>query len=246
MSDFQLVQKQFVEHIRNPDANDFGYGIEDRRLKIYRELFFNNILSFLSSGFPVLKSLYTETRWQILARKFFAEHNCKSPFFAEISKEFVEYLANEYVMTEDDPLFLQALAHYEWLELDVSIRQGHAEDSSNVAVSESSRVRFSDVASLVSYEFPVHQISPDFQPTEPSTPVYLVVYRDTDNDVEFTLVNDVTAFLLNLIEQSQSLQVSELIASLSAALPQMSAQQLQTATFDILEQFKQKTIVIIE
>ena len=246
MSDFQSIQEEFVAHIKDPENNTFDHGIEERRLKIYRELFFNNILGFLSSGFPVLKSIYTDQSWLDLARKFFAGHNCRSPYFVDISKEFVEYLANEYEMTEDDPVFLQELAHYEWLELDVSIRQGRAEKSIVDNISAQHSLRFSDVASLVSYQFPVNQISPDYQPDEPSSPVYLIVYRDTDDDVEFTLVNDVTAYLINLIEQSPSISVEALVKELSAALPQMTSQQLTTATYDILQQFKEKTILIVE
>lgn len=246
MKHFQAVQKQFTAHIKNPNVHSFDYGIEDRRLKIYRDLFFNNIISFLNSAFPVLKSLYTDQHWQILARKFFAEHKCKSPFFIDISKAFVEYLSNEYRVIDSDPVFMRALAHYEWLELDVSTRQAQVIDSSQLEVLGGSQITFSEAASLVSYNFPVHQISPEFQPTVACSPIYLVVYRNPHNIVEFTLVNEVTALLLNLVEKEPAQRASDLVSALCPILPQMPESQLANATFEILDQFNQKTIVNIE
>lgn len=246
MSGFADIQQQFVAHIKDPQQHSFEHGIEDRRLKVYRELFFNNILGFLNTGFPVLKSIYGEAEWHTLARRFFAEHHCRSPFFVDISKEFVEYLANEYSATASDPVFLQALAHYEWLELDVSVRKGQLINSAVEDLSETANIRFSALASLVSYSFPVHQISPEFQPTGESAPVFLVVYRDATERVEFTLVNQVTAFLLDVLEQNEGLQLPQLIELLHQALPQMELAQLQEATIDILRQFIQKQVLFIE
>ena len=57
---FQATQNAFMQHIRDPEKHPKVYGIEDRRMKIYRELFFNNISGFLDSGFPVLASMGEE------------------------------------------------------------------------------------------------------------------------------------------------------------------------------------------
>ena len=48
------LQTEFTAHIRDPDRQAVPDGIEDRRMKIYRELFFNNISSLLASNFPAL------------------------------------------------------------------------------------------------------------------------------------------------------------------------------------------------
>ena len=57
---FIEIQNEFMAHIREPQKNKKPSGIEDRRMAIYRDLFFNNIEGFISSGFPVLKTLYTQ------------------------------------------------------------------------------------------------------------------------------------------------------------------------------------------
>ena len=54
---FIEVQQQFMDYIRDPSL-PMPEGIEPRRMKVYRDLFFNNISGFVASAFPVLKSLY--------------------------------------------------------------------------------------------------------------------------------------------------------------------------------------------
>lgn len=67
---FQTLQYQFAAHIRNPDKNAAPSDIEDRRMAIYRDLFFNNAEGFLSGNFPVLKQISSEEYWLRLARGF--------------------------------------------------------------------------------------------------------------------------------------------------------------------------------
>ncbi|XOV79061.1 MAG: DUF2063 domain-containing protein [Aestuariibacter sp.] len=245
MTQFRDIQQQFMAHIRNPEDNPGVNGIEDRRLKIYRELFFNNIKGFLSSGFPVLASLYSEHQWESLARGFFKQHQCRSPYFVDISKEFVEFLSNEYELATDDFPFLKELAHYEWLELDLSIRKDVISDKIWDGQSEISMVSFSPLAQLVSYTYPVHQISTKFSPQEPlAEPVYLVVHRDVSDAVEFTQVNAVTALLLDLIQQAEKKTLSELVYDIQQQLPDIAEHQLIKATQDIIQQMLEKQILL--
>jgi len=244
MKSFTQTQYAFIQHIKNPQANPLDAGIEDRRLKIYRELFFNNILGFISSGFPVLHSFYSEQQWKVLARKFFIEHSCRSPYFIDISKEFVEYLSGEYELSEFDPVFMRELAHYEWLELDVSVRQSKQTIKAWDGHSKITQVQMSDLASLVSYQFPVHQISADFHPTQASEVVYLVIYRDATDEVNFTLINAVSAHLLNtIIEQGQT-TVESLSKTMVDAMPQLDVQQITESLHQVLQQLLRQEILL--
>lgn len=250
MTSFKDTQYAFVEHIRDPENNAFEGGIESRRLAIYRELFFNNIVGFLSSGFPVLEEIYGERNWKNLARKFFSQHDSRSPYFVDISKEFVEYLSNEYEMTDSDPEFLQELAHYEWLELAISIRKS-VQTAAVFPVTEASEntipksVTFSELATLASYQYPVHQLSKTFQPQEPAEITYLVVYRNDLEEVNFTLLNSVSAHLLTLIQQSERALVTELIDNMINALPQLPEDQVRTGTLDTITQFLNQQILLV-
>ena len=244
MSNFKDIQHALAAHLKDPEGQAFEYGIEQRRLAIYRELFFNNILGFLSSGFPVLQSLYADADWRQLARRFMAEHHCSSPYFIDISLEFVEYLATTYQPTPNDPPFLKELAHYEWLELSVSIRQHDTTIAPWDGQSEVEILQFSPLASLVSYPYPVHQISPQFQPQSAGETVYLVVYRNDHDEVSFVLVNPLTAHLLDSIQQQQHCKFSDLLVMLQPLLPQFSEQQLQSATLQIVQQMLSKQILL--
>ena len=245
MPSLRETQYAFIQHIKNPQKNPFDGAIEDRRLKIYRELFFNNILGFLSSGFPVLESLYSKEQWEMLARKFFIEHECRSPYFIDISKEFVEYLSSEYPLGEFDQVFMRELAHYEWLELDVSVRK-----SSQIAKvwdgnSPITQVQMSDLASLVSYQYPVHKISADYKPLQASEIVYLVVYRDATDEVNFTLVNTVSAHLLNTIMQQGEVSIDSLIKIMVEAMPQLDVQQITGSLQQVLQQLLKQEILLV-
>lgn len=244
MTSFKDIQYAFIQHIKNPEANPSVNDIEDRRLKIYRELFFNNILGFLSSGFPVLQSLYSEQQWRGLARKFFIEHACRSPYFVDISKEFVEYLSNEYVLSDHDPIFIKELAHYEWLELDVSVRKSSQERFPWDGKSPVTQVQMSDLASLVSYQYPVHQVSSDYQPTEFNDVIYLVIYRDDKDEVNFSLLNAVSAFLLNTILEHQTISIARLNELMSQAMPQLTVAQVSDSLLQVVKQLLNQQILL--
>ena len=69
-------------------------------MAIYRELFFNNLLSLLSQTFPVLKKLHTSKKWRSLIRQFMVQHEAQSPYFLEVPQEFVKFLEDSYEPTE--------------------------------------------------------------------------------------------------------------------------------------------------
>lgn len=54
----------------------------------------------------------------------------------------------------------------------------------------------------LSYQYPVHKISRNFQPQKPEAePVCLIVYRDSNDEVGFMETNPVTNRLLQLIQE---------------------------------------------
>lgn len=125
MANFQQIQHDFSAHIRQLENAAPLPDVPAQRLAVYQDLFFNNVKSFLESGFPVLHSLYRADDWLCLARDFFAHHSCKSPYFVEISQEFLQFLQDEYEAKVYDPPFLWELAHYEWVELGLMTAKIH-------------------------------------------------------------------------------------------------------------------------
>ncbi len=219
LPDFQRKQYEFAAHIRDPENNAAPAGIEDRRMAIYRNLFFNNLRNLLGSTFPVLKKLSGKERWAGLIREFMAKHEAHTPYFLEIPKEFLAFLEHEHESDADDFPFLLELAHYEWVELALSV----STDSNDLtAVNPDGDLLdgtpvLSVLAWPLAYRYPVHRISQDFQPMEPGEqPTYLAIYRNTDNEISFMELNAVTAGLLDKISNNAEQKTGrELLIELS-------------------------------
>ncbi|MEZ5567963.1 MAG: putative DNA-binding domain-containing protein [Halioglobus sp.] len=90
-------QLHMARYLRDPKREEPPAGVEPRRLKIYEDLVYNNIESFISSGFPVLHSLYEPADWEALVRGFMQRHRSHSPYFLEISQEFLQFLIRDHV-----------------------------------------------------------------------------------------------------------------------------------------------------
>jgi hypothetical protein len=205
--DFIRRQYEFAAHIRDPDNQPAPAEIEDRRMAIYRELFYNNVEGFLSGTFPVLRTLHNDTDWHLLVRDYFSHHRAQTPLFLEIPREFLNWLKNERGDRTGDLPFLHELAHYEWAELALSISE-ESTDQENVNPEGNLLTGIpvlSPLAWQLSYRFPVHRIGPDFIPEQPGKlPTSIVVYRDRKDEVGFLEVNPVTKRLLELISENSS------------------------------------------
>jgi len=206
---FQKKQYEFAAHIRDPDAAPRPEGLEDRRMEIYRELFFNNVNGFLENGFPVLRTHYDDDAWQRLARSFFAKHQSQSPWFVDISKEFILYLQAEHEATADDPPYLFDLAHFEWAEVALMVDQDEPDwDSINPHgdLLEETPV-LSPTAFCLAYQWPVHEISEHYQPSEPpENPSFILIYRDKEEEVQYQPADPVTARIMELLQMQQDEQ----------------------------------------
>ena len=205
LPDFQRKQYEFAAHIRDPEKNAAPEGIEDRRMAIYRDLFFNNLRNLLGSTFPVLKKLSGKERWGTLIREFMAKHESQTPYFLEIPKEFLAFLENEHKPSADDFPFLLELAHYEWVELALSV----STDSNDMSLVDPDGDMLDGVPAMsvlawsLAYRYPVHRISQSYQPQEPGEqPTYLAVHRTADNEISFMELNAVTAGLLDKISNN--------------------------------------------
>jgi hypothetical protein len=199
---FARLQLAFAAHIRDPEHAPRPAEVEDRRMAIYRDLFYNNVESLLATNFPVLRRILPDVHWHGLVRDFFVRHRCETPLFPELAQEFLDYLQNERRPDPDDPPFLLELAHYEWVELALGISDdepdGAAADPNGDLMD--GRPLVSPLAWCLTYCFPVHRIGPDHRPeVPPGEPTRLLVYRNRADEVGFMEVNAVTQRLLELI-----------------------------------------------
>ncbi len=240
--DFQAIQKAFAAHLRDPDGSVAPAGIEERRLQIYRRLFFNNIQGFLAQAFPVLRALTPDADWQALVRRFYASHSCSRPQFYQLAQEFVEFLQQD--VDAPGPAFRLELAHYEWQELVIAIDPSPLPDyqpCDGIALDQ--RPVFSPWLAQLSYDWPVHQIGPAYQPdVAPEQATCLLVFRKLDDEVAFLQLNLLTARLLELL-RSSSMNLGEGLEKL-AAEAQMAVEQLAPFGQDLIQQLLQRGAIL--
>lgn len=223
MAESKLRQTQFAfaKHIRDPRKNPLPPGLKPERMAMYRELFFNNISSFISTGFPVLREVLDEGHWLALVEDFFAHHRSTTPYFADFSQEFLHFLREERAGHPEDPPFLLELAHYEWVELALQLSEGEPPPmTANMPEDLLSReISLSELALPLAYRFPVHKINREFQPVEaPAEPTCLVVYRDRNDEVHFVELNAPTYRLLQLLEAQGTMQAESCLRQIAQEL----------------------------
>ena len=234
---FQQSQLQMTAHLRSPTKSAPPEGLEERRLAIYRELIYNNIEGFIDSGFPILRTLINDDHWHQMIRDFIETHESHSPYFLEITQEFLQYLQNERGEVAGDPGFMLELAHYEWVELalDVSEERYPLEVDQDGDLLHGVPV-VSPLAWSLSYHWPVHRIGPEFQPSEPGEQAtFLVVYRNRNDEVQFMESNAVTVRLLQLLSADTSLCGREVLAQIAEELQHPDPDSLQIMGLDLMK-----------
>ncbi len=245
--EFQQKQYAFAAHIRDPDHNPAPGDVEDRRMAIYRELFFNNLHNLIGSTFPVIKKLHERDKFRALIRAFMVRHRAQTPYFLEIPREFLAFLQDEYELQEDDFPFLVELAHYEWVELALSVSE-ESNDGQNVDP-DGDLLAGIPVCSVLTwaftYQYPVHRISTEYQPTEPGdTPTFLAVCRKANDDMDFMELNPVTARLLELIKANNTDSGRELLLKLADEINHPDADVLVQHGIEAMQQMRQAEIIL--
>ncbi|WP_044874493.1 putative DNA-binding domain-containing protein [Pseudomonas sp. LFM046] len=201
----ELLHQQLMtmaRHVRDPEHHEPPPGIEARRLAVYRELFFGNVESLLSGGFPVIRASLPAGQWQLLVRTFYADYRCSTPLFTEMAGEFVAFLDEGAGELAGLPAWLAELAHYEWVEsaLLLSDADEPAHDPDGDLLEGVPLV--SSLAWPLAYQWPVSEISPGYQPDQaPAQPSLLLAQRKADHKVHFSRLAPLAHALLSSLQE---------------------------------------------
>lgn len=239
------LQKQFAGHIRDPDNVEPPDGPEDRRLAIYRRLFFGNLSNLFSKNFPVLHRIVDRDRWKSLIREFLVDHRATTPMFTEIGREFVRFLEED--QPEGLPPFALELAHWEFLETCVRL----AEADPNEVICErdgdllSARVALNPTLRLAQYQWPVHEISPDYQPEQPlEQPLILAAWRRRNDRTGFMKLNAVTARLLEIIDQQPELSGQAALEKIAEEMQAPDPKAIVQSGRSMLDQLLEREVIL--
>lgn len=239
------LQRQFAGHIRSPDQVEAPEGLEDRRLAIYRRLFFGNLSNLFSKNFPVLYKIIDRERWQSLIREFMTTHRATTPMFTEIGREFVRFLEQE--RPQGLPPFALELAHWEFLETCVRLAEA---DPDAVACHREGELLEAPVVlnptlRLAQYQWPVHEIGPDRQPQTPlDQPLILAAWRKRDERTGFMKLNAVTARLLELIEQRPELAGRAVLERIAEEMQAPDPQAIVHSGRSMLAQLRDREVIL--
>ncbi len=244
--DFKAKQHEFTQYIRDPATNPAPADVKPERMAMYRELIFNNIESFLAGNFPVIRKILDDEQWLELAQDFFLKHACKTPYFSEIAEEFLGYLENERFNPDDLP-FLLELAHYEWVEMALSIAKEdvdpNQQEPHNLLYQT---IKLSPLAWPLLYQFPVQNISPDYLPlVSPEQPTSLLAYRGTDDEVKFIEINPMTYRLLAIIQERGQVRTEDCLKQLAEESQHPNPDIIVTGGLQILKDLVEKTVLSI-
>ena len=243
----QRVQRAFTAHIRDPDHHPAPTGIEERRMEIYRGLLYRNIEGFLRGGFPILHAMLDADAWHALVRDFMARHKCRTPYFLEISQEFIRYLQETRIARADDLPFMTELAHYEWVELALDVTDVEPDwdriDPNGELLD--GRPALSPTAWSLAYRYPVHLIGPGFQSAAlPETATFLLVYRNRADEVKFMEINSVTARLLEILNAGGEPTGRQALEQLGEELQNPSSADFVAFGLGLLQQLQGVGVVL--
>lgn len=213
-------------------------------MKIYLELFYNNIENFLSSGFPVAKQILSaRQQWHPLVRRFVADHPSSSPYFLEISQEFLSFLGD--LKSDDLPDYLLELCHYEWVELALSVSEIELADTPADQAGDllTSPLVLSPLIWKLAYRYPVHLIGEKHQPqNEPDVPTYLIVNRRRDDSIGFVVSNALTFRLLEILKKQPLAHAA--LAELAAEMPQLSLETVNERGIETLQNLRDAEVLL--
>lgn len=246
------LQQQLADAVRKRHAQPVE-GMPAERVAVYQDLVFNNVRGFIRSAFPVLRSIVGDAQWDHSIAAFLAHSQLDSPYFIDIPRAFYDYLAHHIAghvtrhvtnqITNDAsqwPDFALELAYYEWLELDLYRRTGglQPELATPQALSDHPDAlwQLGQAVELVACRYPVHQLSPEYQPlVAPAEPTFLALYRTSQGKIQFMQLTAVSMAVLQLLQASPQ-SVSELCQQLLPLVPNLTEQNLQAGVQQLLLQ----------
>ena len=244
-----LREQQFrlASHIRDPGHAPPPPGIEDRRLAIYRDLFYNSLQGLLAGNFPVIRKLLGDERWHALVHDFYREHRCATPLFPELPREFIQYLQARAEADRGDKPWLLELAHYEWVELALDLSEAGESDVPHDAGGDllEGVPALSPLAWPLAYTWPVHRLSPDFQPdAPPAAATFLLVQRNAAYQVRFNELSPLSFRLLQRLSDEPGLSGRQQLLALAGEAQAPDPDAFITLGHDMLRQFLASGVIL--
>jgi hypothetical protein len=138
------------------------------------------------------------------------------------------------------------LAHYEWVEMALSIsKETLPADHQSLDNFLSGRLRLSPLAWTLAYQYPVQKISPDFLPqSAPEQATFLIVYRNRDDEVNFIEITPISYRLLQIIQEHEDIPVEDYLKQVAEESNHPNPEMILAGGLQILKELSEKTVLI--
>lgn len=212
-------------------------------MRLYEKLFYGNLERFLAQGFPIAKRLLGDVAWEQLVRAFYDRHPCQTPYFREISQEFLAFLEADGGLELPD--FLQDLAHYEATERSLQLAPDlePAPDIDSSGDLLGAPVVVSSLVRLLSYRYRVHELSPVGDAGRPTlAPTFLIARRRRDGEVKMLASNALTHRLVELLRGE--LSGRRALDALAAEMPDIDGARLRTQGAAMLDRLRRTEVLL--
>ncbi|WP_303906287.1 HvfC family RiPP maturation protein [Thiohalomonas denitrificans] len=234
-------QRCFAAAIRDPERATPA-DVSPRRMAIYRELFFNNILGVLEDAFPAVRARLSKDDWEAAAGRFFAGHSSTTPYFHRLPGEFAAWLERPPGL---DPPYLAELARYEWSQLHLALSPAPAPPEALIPNGDllTGAPVLASLFRLAAYRYPVHRMC-EGESLQDEEPARLLLWRDDVEQVRTLALSPTSARLLELIASSPQLGGRRLLLRLAGEINHPEPERLVEQGRTLLEQLREKGALV--
>jgi hypothetical protein len=232
LSNFRELQGALASSVRFK-VHDDSLNVEARRLAIYQRLVFNNLFGLLRGGYKKLRRAIGDEQFRKLVRAFLESGVSRTPYFAEISGEFLNWF-----MQQEAPLWQRELAEYERAGITIDIDTMDWPSREEVE-SRPDEVHFSPAITLLSFEHAIYEANEGAEPSK--RPTYILLYRNPHNRLRYKLLNAATFSLLALLLQGRNL--SEALLTLASSMD-AEINRIKAPAFDLLAELQREGAVV--
>lgn len=226
---FQENQAIFCEWLRSPDATPPA-NVQPERMQIYRELLYNNVSSFIEIVYPVTRSLLPTALWESICQDFFAQAQCQSPFYNDISLQFREYLVDTQHSVLNDRPWLTELLQFEWLELYLDTAEIELKVVDKNLIDH---WQLSLSVWVLVYQYPVYHWYEGMSADEIEPQLgAIMTWRDLDDQVCIEVISPLYAILINELNE-RSISDLELQNILKTQIPSLEEIDVQNTLADL-------------
>ena len=185
-------------------------GVDIGRLGVYRRLLLNNLKSFIDLCFSASGGFAEAGLWQELQRRFLLEARPQSPFFNDIPKQFLDYVAAKPATERPSENILHMMA----FETDLLHAETAEQREPLSAWNADTVLQWAAGARLKDY--PCDFVSSELETVDADTPAAVLTWRDATGTVYYRALDGADRFLLAHFQEAQSDTVSSLAAKLAA------------------------------